>query len=76
MYFEVVESLRNVGGYACEAIDYEQEGVGTIVEFYAANSKELADEYAAWKNGEVLTGGEAHDQSDTSRSMKAGSTHF
>lgn len=69
MTFEIVRSLRNPGGYACEAIDYESEGEATIVEFFSGDSEQLAREYAEWKN--------AHqNQFETSKSMYAGSTHF
>lgn len=53
--FQVVQSLRNPGSYACEAIDYDNEGIVIIVEFLAHDSRELAEEYAAWKNSELYT---------------------
>jgi len=48
--FQVVNSLRHPGSYACEAINYAGEGEVTIIEFLSHDSKQLAEEYAAWKN--------------------------
>ena len=69
MEFEVVQSLRNPGSYACEAIDHENEGVATIVEFLSHDSEHLAHEYAAWKNSLAQT------QPSTSTSMRSAGTH-
>ncbi len=50
LQFEVVNSLRFPGNFACEAINHAGEGEITIVEFLSHDSKLLAEEYAAWKN--------------------------
>jgi hypothetical protein len=50
--FEVVESLEHPGCFVAQAVDASNEGVIISVEFFAHDSKRLADEYARWKNGD------------------------
>ncbi len=73
MNFEIVPSLRNPGGYACEAIDYDSDGAATIIEFFAGNSQALAQEYADWKNPPLRRS--AQSQPAASTSMNSGRTH-
>lgn len=49
-HFSVAELSQSPGIYAATAVDDQNEGTIIAIEFWADNSKQLAEEYAAWKN--------------------------
>lgn len=52
MRYEHIKATRD-GGWAVEAIDFENEGVITRVLFMGENDEYLAREYAEWKNASM-----------------------
>ena len=49
MKYEVFEDKKVPGDWRVEAIDYESEGEVYVVVFSGFKSKEMAEEYHAWK---------------------------
>ena len=54
MQWEVGESATHPGYWSAEAVDHGSEGEIYVVLFLGPRSREQAEEYAAWKNSEVL----------------------
>ena len=50
MQYEVVEDRDIPGTWRAEASDFDSEGECYSVVFYGLKSRQLAEEYAEWKN--------------------------
>jgi len=53
MKYEVFEDKVTPGLWCVEAIDYEGEGEVYVVIFSGPKSREMAEEYHAWKSQQV-----------------------
>jgi hypothetical protein len=52
MRYEIEESKDHPGAYLAFAVNHEGDGEIYIAEFVGPKARQLAEEYAEWKNGE------------------------
>jgi len=56
MEWECFEDKKIVGQWRVVAIDFDDQGPVYVAVFSGPDAKERANEYAAWKNAQVVPG--------------------